>query len=292
MRLLNVESPTFAEFLDDERPAYVIASHRWVEDNEATFQDVKDCRNTSGGGYQKVKAFAEYVKSYIVHIRWLWIDTCCINKESAAELSEAINSMFDWYQNAELCIAYLADVATAEDMRGFENSEWFKRGWTLQELLAPQIVVFVTAAWQVIGHKGSASGSNPVLSVGRELGDTTARVTDLPAEVLLNYDASASLSDEGKLRWMDGRTTTRPEDMSYALFGILDVRLPAIYGEKGIGARQRLEAAIHQRNILAAQQAEERRNIAAWLSSADPWTNHESARQLHEPGTGAWLLQH
>nr|OQO23823.1 hypothetical protein B0A51_08145 [Rachicladosporium sp. CCFEE 5018] len=294
MRLLNIESLTFAEFQGDERPAHVIASHRWSKDSrdEATFQDVKDWRNTSGRGYQKVKAFAEYVKSSISHIEWLWIDTCCINKDSAAELSEAINSMFDWYHNAEVCLAYLADVGAAEDMSGFEESAWFTRGWTLQELLAPEIVVFVTAGWQVIGHKGSSSGSNPGLSIGRELQDTIARVTGVPVEVLLNYDASADLSVEEKLKWMEGRTTTRPEDMSYALFGILDVKLPVIYGEKYTGARQRLIAAIHQRNNLTVQQAEEYRKISAWLSSSDPWTSHDRARQQHEPQTGVWLLQH
>ncbi|OQN98003.1 hypothetical protein B0A48_16308 [Cryoendolithus antarcticus] len=294
MRLLDVASLTFAEFREEERPAYVIASHRWSKDSrdEATFQDVKDCRNTSGRGYQKVEAFADYVKSSISHIKWLWIDTCCINKESAAELSEAINSMFDWYHNAEVCLAYLADVETAEDVSGFEKSAWFKRGWTLQELLAPQIVVFVTADWQVIGHKGSSSGSNTGLSIGRKLQDTIARVTGVPVDVLLNYDASADLSVEEKLKWMDGRTTTRPEDMSYALFGILGVTLAVIYGEKYTGARQRLMAAIHQRNITAAQKAEEYRKIAAWLSSSDPWTNHDKARQQHEPDTGAWLLEH
>ncbi|KAK6435961.1 hypothetical protein LTR95_007848 [Oleoguttula sp. CCFEE 5521] len=200
--------------------------------------------------------------------------------------------MFDWYHNAEVCLAYLTDVGAAEDMSGFEKSAWFTRGWTLQELLAPQIVVFVTAEWQVIGHKGSYCGSNPRLFIGCELEDTIARVTGLPVEVLLDYGASADLSVEEKLKWMEGRTTTRPEDMSYALFGILDVTLAAIYGEKGKGARQRLMAAIHQRNIMAAQQAKEYRNIAAWLSPSDPWTNHDSARRKHEPQTGGWLLRH
>nr|OQO29669.1 hypothetical protein B0A51_02574 [Rachicladosporium sp. CCFEE 5018] len=130
MRPLNIESLTFAEFQGDERPAYVIASHRWSKDSrdEATFQDVKDRRNTSERGYQKVKAFADCVKSSMPHIEWLWIDTCCIKKESAAELSEAINSMFDWYNNAEVCLAYLADVEAVEDMSGFEKSAWFTRG--------------------------------------------------------------------------------------------------------------------------------------------------------------------
>ncbi|KAK5674004.1 hypothetical protein LTS10_013242 [Elasticomyces elasticus] len=142
MRLLNVGSLEFAEFQDDDRPPYVAASHRWLGDGEATFQDIRDRRNTSGDGYQKVGAFAAYVREHLSPIQWLWVDTCCINRDSAAELSEAINSMFGWYRSAKVCLAYLVDVKTGEGISSVEKSKWFKRGWTLQELLAPQTVVF------------------------------------------------------------------------------------------------------------------------------------------------------
>ncbi|OQN95615.1 hypothetical protein B0A48_18692 [Cryoendolithus antarcticus] len=293
MRLLNVENLTFAEFQDDKkRPSYVIASHRWLKDGEATFQDVRDFRNVNGEGYQKVKAFAEYIKSNIPHVEWLWMDTCCINKESAAELSEAINTMFEWYHNAELCLAYLADVKTGDGISSFEQSVWFERGWTLQELLAPQTVVFVTKGWQVIGHKGDSTSNKCRLFIGCNLGKRIAQVTGIPEEVLYNYEASAGLSVDDNLKWMKSRKTTKPEDMSYALYGILGVTLGANYGEKHAGARQRLMAAIHQRDNLAIQHAKQYREIADWLSPPDPWTNHESARQRHEPQTGAWLLRH
>ncbi|KAK6436813.1 hypothetical protein LTR95_006993 [Oleoguttula sp. CCFEE 5521] len=293
MRLLDVESLTFTEFLDDEkRPPYIAASHRWLANSEATFQDVRDCRNTSGEGYQKIKAFAEYMKSSISHVKWLWIDTCCINKDSAAELSEAINSMFRWYRNAELCLAYLADVERVGDDGSFEKSEWFERGWTLQELLAPRTVVFVTRGWQVIGYKGEPLCSDYQLSVDSDLEKIIARTTAIPEQVLHSYETSHGLSVDDKLKWMAGRKTTRKEDMSYALYGILGVALGANYGEEYDGARQRLLAAIRQRDNLATKEARIYRTITLWLSSPDPWTNHESARQQHEPETGAWLLQH
>jgi len=293
MRLLNVKSLEFTEFHNEkELPSYVAASHRWLYEGEATFQDVRDCRKTNSRGYQKVKAFAEFIRSKIPWVVWLWIDTCCINKDSAAELSEAINSMFRWYHSADLCLAYLADVETVQDKGGFEKSEWFGRGWTLQELLAPRTVVFLTGSWQLIGYKGNPVSGDHWLSVAPDLSMTIARTTAIPEQVLHDYETSHSLSVDDKLKWMAGRKTARPEDMSYALYGILGVTLGANYGEGYEGARQRLLSAIHQRDNLALQQAENFRKITDWLWSPDPWTNHESARQRHEPETGAWLLEH
>ena len=73
----------------------------------------------------------------------LWIDSCCINKDSSSELSEAINSMYRWYGLSRVCYAYLAGVAPGEDpsreWSAFRRSRWFRRGWTLQELIAPEI---------------------------------------------------------------------------------------------------------------------------------------------------------
>ncbi|KAK3616053.1 hypothetical protein LTR56_026217 [Elasticomyces elasticus] len=260
MRLLCVDSLTFAIYHDaTKRPKYVIASHRWFDDAEATFGDIQKRQNTKKRGYAKVEAFARYIRDNIPLVKWLWIDTCCINKDSAAELSEAINLMFRWYREAELCLAYLADIKAVEDKTGFQQSEWFRRGWTLQELLAPRAVVFVTEAWQVVGNKGASSS-------GRNIAHQ-------------------------KLKWIEDRKTTREEDMSYALYGIFDITLGANYGEGLEGARRRLMAAINQRYNAAAQQAEHYRKIVDWLSPSDPWTNHHSARQRHEPDTGSWLLK-
>jgi len=293
MRLLCVDSLEFAVHKDaSKRPKYVIASHRWFDDAEATFKDVRKGQNTKKRGYAKIEAFAQYIKDNIPSVKWLWIDTCCINKDSAAELSEAINSMFEWYRDAELCLAYLADVETPEDQSAFGKSEWFTRGWTLQELLAPQAVVFMTKEWQVIGHKGRPVCGDCPLFAGSDLVEKIARVTGIPEPVLQDYNVSLGLSVEERLMWMEGRETTRPEDKSYALYGILGVTLGANYGEKYEGARQRLLTAIHQRDNFAAQQAEHYRRITDWLSPPDPWTNHESARQRHEPQTGTWLIQH
>jgi hypothetical protein len=286
MRLLNVYSLKLVEFNKDKKPAYAIASHRWDE-HEATFADVRDGQNTSTTGYQKVKDFADYVKTHVQGVDWLWIDTCCINKESAAELSRAINLMFEWYRDADICLAYLRDVPEAQD-DSFERSEWFERGWTLQELLAPRTVVFLTRTWEVIGNKGDMGSGRA--NVGQSLEEAIARITKIPLEVLQDYQRSAQWPTSEKLQWMEGRKATEEEDLTYALFGILNVFLGANYGERG-RARDRLLAALREREELELRQAELYGKIASWLSPANPWQNHQTARKQHEPETGAWLLQ-
>ncbi|KAF2210281.1 hypothetical protein CERZMDRAFT_121889 [Cercospora zeae-maydis SCOH1-5] len=291
MRLLNVKSLNFAEFRDDDRPKYVIASHRWVEGSEATLRDVRNRRNTDKSGYKKITGFAKYAEKHVPAVEWLWVDTCCIDKTNAAELSESLNLMVDWYRNAVLCIVYLVDVKSTKDLASFRQSEWFKRGWTLQELLAPQLLVFVTETWQVIGNKGASTNVNCGTPAGPDLEMDIAAITSIPERVLRDYAASTDISVNEKLRWMEGRATTKPEDMSYALYGIFGVTPGANYGERHEGARRRLLAAIHHQDDVAAQKTERFQMIVEWLSSPDPWTNHQTARQLHEPLSGAWLLQ-
>ena len=175
------------------------------------------------------------MKRRVANVEWLWIDTCCINKQDAQEVPEAINCMFKWYRNAEVCLAYLVDVNDSNDILAFQQSEWFRRGWTLQELLAPRTVVFLTQKWEVIGHKGpsDASESSISLQTGPSLADAIASRTNISPTVLRDYEQSRSQSVAEKLTWLKDRATTREEDMSYCLFGIFDVAIGANYGGGG-----------------------------------------------------------
>ncbi|KAK3669523.1 hypothetical protein LTR78_010577 [Recurvomyces mirabilis] len=291
MRLLRVENLECRDFGINEAPKYVVASHRWVKGCEVSLQDIQDGRNKEKSGYRKVEEFAEFVRKHIPSVEWLWVDTCCINKESAAELSEAVNLMFDWYREAELCIALLADVNGQEKTEIFGQSEWFKRGWTLQELLAPRLVIFVTSSWQVIGHKGTSSLSGDETLAGPSLERDISKTTGIPEAALHDFRIDVEYSAEQKLTWMKGRSTTREEDMSYALYGICGVRPGANYGERAEGARRRLLAAINEDQHQATQKRARLRKIESWLSPPNPWTSHQSARRLHEPQTGTWLTR-
>ena len=156
------------EFGDDETTEYAILSHRWVGEEvdydeivgltKMAVEDRDEIRQRDG--YRKILDSCEQAQKD--GYERLWMDTCCIDKRSSAELSEAINSMYRWYENAEVCYAYLHDVPgssfpIAKDRKRYRKfggwPEWFSRGWTLQELIAPNNVQFLNKNWQTIGDK-------------------------------------------------------------------------------------------------------------------------------------------
>ena len=137
MRLLNVDTLEFGEFFDADIPPYTILSHRWGAE-EVSHKDFKKGRMKESGGYKKILGCCAltrkqrdagiYRRPYLdptgllhnepMHVGWTWIDTCCIDKRSSAEMSEAINSMYRWYANAQECFVYLSDVSWRDHMRG------------------------------------------------------------------------------------------------------------------------------------------------------------------------------
>lgn len=157
MRLLNTETLKLETFYRDV-PHYVILSHTWGEE-EVTLDDIDSPSARDMLGWQKIARCC--LKAKEDGFGYCWIDTCCINQNSSAELSEAINSMYKYYQRAEICYAHLSDVSIFGEARSlyktfslqFQSSRWFKRGWTLQELLAPETVEFYDCGWEFIGTK-------------------------------------------------------------------------------------------------------------------------------------------
>ncbi|KAF5361601.1 hypothetical protein D9758_007319 [Tetrapyrgos nigripes] len=239
MRLLHTRTLELKEFFGKDIPLYAILSHTWEDNQEVTFQEflypteeIKQKR-----GYTKIVKACRLSETY--GFQYVWIDTCCINKDSSAELSEAINSMYQYYRNSVVCYAYLEDVWSDEDPRKegsrFRCSKWFTRGWTLQELLAPSRLVFFAADWVDIGTKSS-------------LEDIIQAETGIPSTVLHSLSKLQDISVAQKMSWAAKRATTREEDLAYCLMGIVGVNMPTLYGEGGARAFIRLQEEIIKRS--------------------------------------------
>ena len=209
---------------------YVTLSHRWGN-SEPLLCDIEGrviYDLDPSGGLSKLQSFC--LASCEREYSWAWSDTCCIDKENSAELQEAIGSMFSWYQQSVLTMVYLADVSETDTLT---SSDWFKRGWTLQELLAPRSLLFFTRDWSL--YRDISSNHKEDSTILGEL----EQATGIASRHLTDFYPSA---DNARLRlqWASTRFTTRPEDVSYSLFGVFGLRLPVLYGESAESALGRL----------------------------------------------------
>ncbi|KAF2965395.1 hypothetical protein GQX73_g8178 [Xylaria multiplex] len=209
MWLINIRSMSLEEFTPPELPAYAILSHTW-EHEEVTFQEFGNL------GLAETKA--------------------------GAELSEAINSMFEWYKLSTICFAYLSDLTVSSfeesptlwlDEENRHICRWFKRGWTLQELLAPANLEFYDSAWNFRGLKTDIVVMRQLISMtgirNRKIFESSNAIQDVPVGE--------------RMSWASKRQTKRLEDLAYSLLGIFQVNMPMLYGE-GMRSFQRLQEEI------------------------------------------------
>jgi tetratricopeptide (TPR) repeat protein len=239
MRLLHFDALgklILTDFRGKLIPPYAILSHRWG-DSEILIEDISNrSYKEKEDGYRKLQFCAEQAAQD--GLQYFWIDTCCIDRWDNNERSKAINSMFQWYQNAARCYIFLSDVslsATADtpqrsDWETFRKSEWFTRGWTLQELVAPVSVEFFSCERQRIGDK---------VSLDQLLRD----ITNIPLAALRNCSLD-QFSISERMRWAENRRTTEDEDIIYCLLGVLNVSMPTRYGEGKESALKRLQAEV------------------------------------------------
>ncbi|KAH6623451.1 heterokaryon incompatibility protein-domain-containing protein [Chaetomium tenue] len=266
MRLLNTSTLRLESFFDPYVPRYAILSHTW-EDEEVLFEDIRDAREplpVHKKGFTKVQGSCRQARQD--GFGYIWIDSCCIDKSSSAELSEAINSMFQWYHKSRRRYAYLVDINAPAGERSvsFRQSRWFTRGWTLQELIAPRDVRFYDHNWSFLGIR-QTSGDNP--GTLEDMADEISNATTIPVNLLRWYRSSPWHSDSDsddsavldashppappteeevtsqltkalrvfsvaqKMSWAAKRRTTRLEDEAYCLLGLFDVNMPMLYGE-------------------------------------------------------------
>lgn len=242
MRLLECKANgnlVLRDFAGKNVPAYATLSHTWAtDDSEVSFQDLEAGTGKSKAGWKKVNFCAKQAEAD--GLQYFWIDSCCIDRKDAVELSTAINSMFRWYKEAVRCYVYLSDVsiprAGGHDQsiweEAFKKSRWFSRGWTLQELIAPKQVDFFSAEGDRLGNKST-------------LEPMVHEITGIAASALRG-DALSNFSIDERMSWAEHRNTTLEEDKAYCLLGIFDVSMPLIYGEGRHRASRRLQEEIHK----------------------------------------------
>ncbi|KAM5360079.1 hypothetical protein ACJZ2D_013990 [Fusarium nematophilum] len=258
MRLLHVSRLQLKTFFGSEIPKYAILSHTWTED-EFLFKDLeaglaRQSQNPKRG-LSKVLQTCKIAQKF--GLKWVWVDTCCIDKSSSSELSEAINSMFRWYQRSTICLVFLEDVALESDgsFTNFETSRWFTRGWTLQELIAPHRLLFFDGGWNFLASSNHISPRLASITgvaerffkqcylnfVTNEFGPLLCDCDrfDLGIQSELRKESVAT-----RMHWAAKRRTTREEDTAYCLMGLFDINMPLLYGEGGVNAFYRLQKEI------------------------------------------------
>ncbi|RDL34650.1 uncharacterized protein BP5553_07778 [Venustampulla echinocandica] len=265
MRLLYYDNDgklSLAEFFESNIPKYAILSHRWGAE-EVIFKDLMDSTSQKKAGYSKIDFCGEQARRD--GLQYFWVDTCCIDKSNSTELAEAINSMFRWYQDATKCYVYLPDVSRSRSDSAdgfnepweltFRRSEWFTRGWTLQELIAPASVEFFSKEGELLGNKISLEGY-------------ICEATEIPVKALRGSPLR-DFSFAERMSWAANRETFRQEDKAYSLLGIFGVSMPLIYGEGKDEAFDRLEEELHKR---------ERKRNRGNLSTLSPLTSGSTKR--------------
>lgn len=260
MRLIDCYSYSLHSVERSQAPPYAVLSHTWTDD-EVLFGDMQNSWNReSRKGWSKIKATCSKAASH--GLNFAWVDTCCIDKSSSAELSENINSMFAIYAQASVCYSYLADFKAPvgyqacpfQPLLDITDCRWFTRGWTLQELIAPSELLFFDRDWSSIGSRS-------------ELCNRISWRTNIPQDVLKGQSTTAirlqldSHSIAMKMSWAAGRATTRPEDMAYSLLGIFDINMPMLYGEGHRAFTRLQEELIKESSDMS---------IFAWQTSPNP----------------------
>jgi hypothetical protein len=213
---------------------WVMLSHRW-EHKEPLLHEIQDkivYDLGPVGTVVKLQTFCKVARDAGCH--WAWSDTCCIDQNNNVELQRSVNSMFVWYRRSALTIVYLSDVPPSAKSGALAKSVWITRGWTVQEFLAPTVVLFYQADWTLYlndrspNHKESGT-------IMQELEYSTG----INAQALVAFRPGMSGARE-KLQWASTRATTLQEDIAYSLFGIFGIHLPVIYGESKQNALGRL----------------------------------------------------
>ncbi|CAK3996492.1 Hypothetical predicted protein [Lecanosticta acicola] len=246
------------EFRDRKEPRYAALSHLWAEaQDEVLFADLLphcdpavklreghlavDLSQEPAASLRQKPGWPKLAfaleQAYEDGKDWLWLDTACIDRSSSAELTEAINSLYHWYQESAICYAFLPDLPL-EDWRDAVHSDqsplqsrWFSRAWTLPELIAPGHLVFYSQEWTRLGDK-------------HQLRHLLSLATGIEPAILDGSRNVEETSIARRMSWAAHRDCALPEDRAYSLVGLFGVNMSPLYGEGEKKAFLRLQEQI------------------------------------------------
>ena len=266
---------------------FAILSHTWWQEEEPsykTFSEQRDRdrkRQKTVRGYGKLRRFCD-IAHRVYGVEFAWADTVCIDKSSSTELDESIRSMFAWYRNSDVCIAYLAETT---DLLDCPSDPWFTRGWTLQEILAPHRLKFYNKDWHpltnFVNDKIEHFDEERLKDAGQISRDSSyshqflllhhaifmATGLDMATIVQFRPGIRAPSLPE-RMKWVARRVTTRAEDKAYYMMGVFGVSMSIAYGEGAERAFFRLFAAVLE--------VGHSRDWFMWGGKPIPWEIHPS----------------
>jgi len=268
MRLLQFNNEGAISLTEDygvSIPPYAILSHVW-ETEEVNFKDLMDGTSKSKAGHNKIQSCLEQAQRD--GLKYLWVDTCCMDRSNNIEFCEAINSMYRWYNNAAVVYIYLSDVSrttiSSTDRppippweSAFLQERWFTRGWTLQELIAPTIVDFLSTDWEPLGNKKYPE----------------RHIYEIPGILAeeLQENPLFEFSIRERMSWAANRESRCEQDQVYSLLGIFGIQIPIIYSGRRQNALKR----------LSEETTKPLKGLEHLLSATD--TQFNSYNQQYEP---------
>ena len=206
---------------------WIMFSHTW-EGKEPTLKDVNVVdsiwRLDESPLNEKLRQFCTMAREN--GYRWAWSDTCCIDKDTSAILSQSLIAMYTWYEKAAETLVYLADVLSSAELDdlALTKSRWMTRAWTLQELLASKVVRFYNRDWKLYLNDTHANHKeSPAIKqeLARAMGVTPETITSFHPE---------DLGVREKLRLASTRNATVEEDIAYSLIGIFSSDIVPRFG--------------------------------------------------------------
>ncbi|KAI0140473.1 HET-domain-containing protein [Xylariaceae sp. FL1272] len=309
MRLINCRTLSIEEHIE-QIPPYAVLSHTW-SDGEVSLQDISNLSSTAElPGYRKITQTC--ARALQQGIEYAWIDTCCIDKSSSAELSEAINSMFAWYRDATVCYAWLSDyspdrdfdISSAAVVLSFEArenvAEQAKAHSDVPQLSVNELEMrnrinkglkqcrWFSRGWTlqelVAPRKVEFLDKNwDYFGSKAEIAPVLSYITGINTAVLRGSSLNDVLVGR-RMSWAANRQTRRVEDMAYCLLGLFDINMPLLYGEGEKAFTRLQEEIIRSSNDLS---------IFAWTA---PLSDKRQFRSLwasspHEFKSCQWLVK-